>query len=596
MKDPNSIPTSWESVRIGDLCSLDNGRGFKSSEWSRKGKPIIRIQNLNNPDATFNYFEGEIPEKFHVKKGDLLFAWSGTPGTSFGAHEWKRGDAFLNQHIFNVRFPRHLIDKVYFRVAFNQQLHQLIEGAHGGVGLRHVTKRKLNDTKIPLPPLNEQKRIVAKFEELFSELDAGVASLNQARTHLSIYRQSILKQAFEGKLTAKWRRDHPEKIESPKKLINLIRLERETRYQFTLQAWQTAIKDWDARGKDGKKPPKPRKLNEIEPLSPDVIKNLPGIPAEWTWQPMKGLSIEISDGPFGSNLKTSDYVNSGVRVIRLENIGVGKFIKEKKSFITREKYETLKKHTLLPGNLVFASFVTEKVRSAIVPPDFEVSVNKADCFRISLYGDSIDRRFLNFCFGARYFFKHLESLIHGVGRPRVNTTQLGDAPFPLCSLPEQREIVRLLEEQFTTIGQNDREIETSLRRAKALRQSILTRAFSGRLVPQDPADEPAESLFKRIQKQLAAEALKNPKKKATRIPRPKVDKMKSLLEVLKGQSDWIDSQNLFELAGIANGSSTREIEKLYNELRLNLEKLQIERRGTQDWIKLKSKKGETNAS
>ena len=139
----NDIPENWLRVRIGDFCDLVNGRAFKTREWTNKGLPIIRIQNLKNSSAKYNYFKGELDEKHIIKKGDLLFAWSGTPGTSFGAHIWKGETAALNQHIFKVKFSKDIIDTTFLKYSINQTLASLIEKAHGGVGLRHITKKVL---------------------------------------------------------------------------------------------------------------------------------------------------------------------------------------------------------------------------------------------------------------------------------------------------------------------------------------------------------------------------------------------------------------------------------------------------------------------
>lgn len=160
-------PFGWTRKPIGSLCDLLNGRAFKPSDWSTEGRPIVRIQNLNDPDAKFNYYAGcDVRDRFLIDSGALLFAWSGTPGTSFGAHIWNGGPAILNQHIFNVVFDESRIDKRFFRLAINQKLDELIDKAHGGVGLRHVTKGKFEETEIDLPPLDEQRRIVAKLESL----------------------------------------------------------------------------------------------------------------------------------------------------------------------------------------------------------------------------------------------------------------------------------------------------------------------------------------------------------------------------------------------------------------------------------------------
>jgi type I restriction enzyme S subunit len=199
------LPQGWVEADIGELCNLVNGKAFKPSEWSKTGLPIIRIQNLNNSQALYNYYDREIPDKFLVNRGDLLFAWSGTPGTSFGAHLWMGQKAILNQHIFKIIFNELDIDKNYFKIAINSTLHELIGKAHGGVGLAHVTKGKFETTKLPLPPLAEQRRIVAKLDSLTARIARARAELERVPVLIARYKKILLKKAFTGELTNKWR-------------------------------------------------------------------------------------------------------------------------------------------------------------------------------------------------------------------------------------------------------------------------------------------------------------------------------------------------------------------------------------------------------
>lgn len=168
---PFDTPESWEWVFLGQAMNLVNGMAFKPTDWSKSGLPIVRIQNLNNADAPFNFCDYEVKEKYYVGDGDLLLSWSGTPGTSFGAFIWDRGRAVLNQHIFRCEPRGGAYGVQFLRLAINSRLGEMIERAHGAVGLRHVTRGQLDGLWLPLPPLAEQHRIVAKVDELMGLLD-----------------------------------------------------------------------------------------------------------------------------------------------------------------------------------------------------------------------------------------------------------------------------------------------------------------------------------------------------------------------------------------------------------------------------------------
>lgn len=153
------VVTEQTSLALGEVCSLANGRAFKPSEWSSSGLPIVRIQNLNDPAAEFNYFDGDVSERHRVRDGDILLSWSGTPGTSFGCFVWTRGDAVLNQHIFRVSVNTDLVRPSFFVHAVNSRLQEMIAQAHGGVGLRHITKERLVNIRLPIPPLDKQQAL-----------------------------------------------------------------------------------------------------------------------------------------------------------------------------------------------------------------------------------------------------------------------------------------------------------------------------------------------------------------------------------------------------------------------------------------------------
>jgi type I restriction enzyme S subunit len=158
--EPLDLLRDADRVPIRNLCTLQNGRAFKPTEWSDSGTPIIRIQNLNDPTKPFNYYSGELPERFRVRNGDVLLSWSGTPGTSFGCFRWSGVDGWLNQHIFNVRLDENRVLPDYFVLHVNAILDELIGKAHGGVGLRHITKGQLDQIELSIPSLEKQYCVV----------------------------------------------------------------------------------------------------------------------------------------------------------------------------------------------------------------------------------------------------------------------------------------------------------------------------------------------------------------------------------------------------------------------------------------------------
>lgn len=202
---PHSAPASWKWANIGDTMDMVNGRAFKPSDWGKSGLPIIRIQNLNNENAPFNYCGLKIEERHLIRDGDFLISWSGTPGTSFGAFIWNRGPAVLNQHIFRCKLRRGY-DKRYLQLAVNAELDEMISRAHGGVGLRHITKGKLESMFITLPPLAEQKRIVAKVDELMALCDELEARQEEAKKVQVRLNQSALARLTEStELSKHWK-------------------------------------------------------------------------------------------------------------------------------------------------------------------------------------------------------------------------------------------------------------------------------------------------------------------------------------------------------------------------------------------------------
>jgi restriction endonuclease S subunit len=173
-------------IAIGELCDLYNGKAFKPSDWRHKesgGLPIVRIQNLNNEQSEYHYFTGEVDSRVVIEKGDLLFSWSGSKGSSFGPHIWNGSKAILNQHIFKVESKENVLRDFFFFM-LKDAVKEVEENLHGGVGLVHITKRNLEKIKIPVPPMQTQKQIV-------EEVKAEQALVESSRKLIKIHEEKI---------------------------------------------------------------------------------------------------------------------------------------------------------------------------------------------------------------------------------------------------------------------------------------------------------------------------------------------------------------------------------------------------------------------
>jgi type I restriction enzyme S subunit len=247
----------------------------------------------------------------------------------------------------------------------------------------------------------------------------------------------------------------------------------------------------------------------------------------WELNSIGQLCDAVFDGPFGSNLKSADYTSTGIRVVRLENIGHLEFDASKETYISDAKFEGLSKHTIQPGDILFSSFVDEEVRVCQFPDGLSPAINKADCFCLRVDGERFDPRFLSLRLACRTTYVELKEQVHGATRPRINLKQLKQFAVKVPSLEEQREIVRQVDALFAYCDRFDARLAVTRNSVERLTPALLAKAFRGELVPQDPNDEPASELLKRLAKEQSATGTSTKKSRGRKATRAVEDEEES---------------------------------------------------------------------
>lgn len=520
----NQLPKSWAWTPIIELLDENsNGKPFQQG-WSPQCHNHPAPDNYWGVLKTTAIQDGEfwghenkqLPESIEprphleIAKGDILMTCAG-PRNRCGVVcfvKETRPKLLMSGKMYRFRPNSTLLDSKYLEGFIrSHQAQRTIDSMKTGIsdsGL-NLTHGRFSELMVPFAPLPEQKRIVAKIEELFSELDNGISALKTAREQLKVYRQAVLKHAFEGKLTAKWREDNADKLESPEQLLTRIQQEREARHQQQLEEWKAAVKAWEANGKEGKKPGKPRK-QKIEAIGDSELDDLFDIPEQWKWVFLNELSEHIVDGTH----HTPNYTDSGVPFISAKDIKDFRIDFGDTRFIDAQQHKELVKRCRPRKNSVLLTKSGTIGRVALVNTELDFSLFESVA-NIPLLGD-LQGRFVMWAvyFQVSSYFGAKNQ--KGVAVRHLHLEDIRRLPIPLPSYNEQITFIERIENIFDRISKNEAAIDTELLRSETLRQSILKKAFSGQLVPQDPNDEPASELLARIQAEREATKTKSTKK------------------------------------------------------------------------------------
>lgn len=356
----------------------------------------------------------------------------------------------------------------------------------------------LKRCNFPLAPLNEQKRIVAKIEELFSELDNGISALKTAREQLKVYRQAVLKHAFEGKLTAKWREENADKLETAEQLLARIQKERNARYQQQSKAWNAAVKEWEKKGKEGKKPVKPKEPEQINSLMASEVQGLHKLPKGWIFLRLANF-IDCIDAGKSFKCDEREPTSGEVGVAKVSAVTWGEYNEsESKTCLNAAKVNP--DYFIKSGDFILSRANTiELVGACVITKRVTKPIMLSDkTLRIKFSG--INQRYVLQYLRSHYGRNEImgrstgnQESMRNIGQDRIKSIVI-----PVCGNDEMDVIETTINEKLESISQLSKEIEIHLLKAETLRQSILKQAFSGNLVAQDPTDEPGSKLLARI--------------------------------------------------------------------------------------------------
>ncbi len=503
------LPPGWVEASIEEVLLPIRGISFpkEAKRYENDDGLIACLRTANVQDevdwADLWFVSEEYLKRDEqvIEEGDILISISNSLNLLGKVAQVKTipFKSTLGTFIANLRTPKPLNSRLIYYYLSSLKFKQDVRAeASTTTNISNISVGKLNKLPILIPPLAEQHRIVAKIEELFSDLDHSIAALEQSREQLKIYRQAVLKYAFEGKLTEGWRAARGQdpkgcgRETSGENLLGLIQAEREARTQQQLADWQAAVQAWESEGKPGRKPAKPQKPKDLPPLTEAELAELPGLPEGWVYNYL-AYTGELARGKSKHRPRNDKILYGGdYPFIQTGEVKAANGVIRTYSQTYNEV--GLSQSKLWPEGTLCITIAANIAETAFLGFDA--------CFPDSIVGfsgfkDIVEPTYVDYFIQSVQ--QRIEAFAPATAQKNINLTILENLLIPFCPLEEQHAIVSEIEARLSVVDNLEQTIAAALQQADALRQSILKQAFAGKLVPQESADEPAAALLERIQ-------------------------------------------------------------------------------------------------
>ena len=465
------IPSDWQWVSLAGVGKVITGNTPPTKVIENYGSdiPFVKPPELVDrgiAQATEGLSQLGMKTARLLPKGAVLVSCIGGLGKTGLA---KVPMAF-NQQINAIVFDEHVLPEYGFYYA--QTLKPWLYGVASATTLPIVNKGKFHRAPFPLAPIDQQKRIVAEIEKQFSHLDEAVANLKRVKANLKRYKAAVLKAAVEGKLTEAWREAHPE-VESASKLLDRILAERRAKWE------ESELAKMEAKGKAPKNDKWKAKCPEPAAYVASEFRELP---RKWVMASLDQLSWHSG---YGTSARCA-YENDGVPILRIPNIDKAEIDLSDVKFAPSD-LEVSDCESLAPNDmLVIRTNGSRSLigRAAIVAKEFQETTYYASyLIRFRLLGDKGLARWLSSYWQSTVARAWVEErAATSAGQHNISMSVLATAPVPVPPEDEQQRIVTEVDRHLSLVRDTETQVETNLKRAERLRQSILSRAFSGQLV------------------------------------------------------------------------------------------------------------------